>query len=175
MIADSFDSRAPRRRPSLRLLLTSVVLLSLGVFGGGCASLTLATLGTVAGAAASAVSTGKDVYGLGKLDSAEMADFDQTISAAQLAAAEIGLTPKYDPQFHSEKDRSIMQLLFVDDKRSEVRVKIERRAWRLVRIRIDVGIFGSEVTARLVLDRLRSHLPVPAKPSTRPSDDPRGA
>ena len=151
------------------------MLLSLTLFGGGCASLTLATLGTVAGAAASAVSTGKDVYGLGKLDSAEMADFEQTISAAQFAAAEIGLTPKFDPNFHPEKDRSIMLLLFVDDKRSEVRVQIERRAWRLVRIRIDVGLFGSEVTARLVLDRLRAHLPLPAKPATRPSDDPRSA
>jgi hypothetical protein len=38
-------------------------------------------------------------------------------------------------------------------------VKIEQRTQRLCRIRVDVGWFGSDPTAKLFMDRIRTHLP----------------
>jgi hypothetical protein len=135
---------------------------------GGCAALTLATLGTIAGSAGSAISTGREVYELGKLDAAEMARFDQAVLAAQQAADDLGLQFKPYPK-GKPSDQSIMVLPFVDERGSRVKVRLERRAERLVLIRVDVGWFGSEVTAHLFLTRLRSHLPRP--PGKRPSPE----
>jgi hypothetical protein len=132
--------------------------MALALSGSGCATLTLATLGTIAGTAGSAISTGKEVYGLGKLDAAEMARLDQMVAAANLAAADLGLQFKPNPKAR-QKDPTFVELPFADDKGARVKVTLERRAERLVRIRVDVGFFGSEVTARLFLARLRSHLP----------------
>jgi hypothetical protein len=128
-------------------------------------------LGTLVSSAGSAVSAGRDVYGLGKLDAAEMARFDQTVLAAQQAADDLGLrfkplSPKPPP-----KDSSVMVLPFFDDKGSRVNVRVERRAVRMVLVRIDVGLFGSEVTAHLMLSRLRAHLPRPPGPKPRRHDD----
>lgn len=132
--------------------------LALAFSSSGCATLTLATLGTIAGTAGSAISTGKEVYGLGKLDAAEMARLDQTVAATHQAADDLGLQFKPDPKARP-KDPSIVELPFTDDKGSHVKVTVERRAERLVRVRVDVGFFGSEVTARLFLARLRTRLP----------------
>lgn len=135
---------------------------------GGCATLTLATLGTIAGSAGSAISTGRDVYELGKLDAAEMAQFDQAVLAAQQAADDLGL--QFEPYPNQPgKDSSVMLLPFVDQKGSKLKVRLERRAERLVLIRVDVGWFGSEVTAHLFLTRLRAHLPRP--PGRLPSEN----
>jgi hypothetical protein len=150
-------------RLSWRLIawITSPMLIALS--GGGCASLTLATLGTLAGAAGSAVSTGHEVYSLGKLDAAELARLDQAVLATHQAADELGLTFKPNPREH-QKDSSIVQLPFVDDKGSRLTVRIDRRAEQFVLVRVDVGWFGSQVTAELFLTRLRAHLPRPNPP-----------
>lgn len=146
------------------------MVLALAFGTGGCATLTLATLGTIAGTAGSAISTGQEVYGLGKLDAAEMARLDQAVAASHQAADDLGLTFKPDPKAH-QKDASIIELPFVDDKGSRVMVRLERRAERLVRIRVDVGLFGSEVTAHLFLTRIRAHLPPSGEKLLKSSQD----
>lgn len=150
--------QSTRARRGSRLLGCVALAVTLGYFSSGCATLTLATLGALAGTAGSAISTGKEVYGLGKLDAAEMARLDQAVAATHQAADDLGLQFKPNSNAH-QKDPSIVKLPFTDDKASWVTVTIERRAERLMRVRIDIGFFGSEVTARLFLARLRAHLP----------------
>ena len=154
----------------LRATTWAVLALFLALGSGGCATLTLATLGTLAGTAGSAISTGKEVYGLGKLDAAEMARFDQAIAATHQAADDLGLTYRPDSKAH-QKDPSIVDLPFADDKKAGVKVRIERRAEHLVRIRVDVGWFGSEVTAHLFLTRIRAHLPSSGQEALKSSED----
>lgn len=161
--------RAPLHRTrSLRTLGWIVVGLTLAFLNGGCATLTLATLGSILGSAGSAVSAGQEVYNLGKLDAAEMARLDQAVLATHQAADDLTLQFKPDPKAH-QKDPAIVELPFIDDKKDKIHVRLERRAERLVWIRIDVGWFGSEVTAHLFLSRLRAHLPRP-NPPNRPSE-----
>ena len=108
---------------------------------------------------------------MGKLDTAEMATFDQAVLATQQAANDLGLHFKPYPASPG-KNASLMALPFVDEKGSAVKVLIERRAERLVLIRIDVGLFGSEVVAHLILTRLRAHLPQPPGGGKRSSEEP---
>jgi hypothetical protein len=156
--------------PPLKAIAWAILAISLAAGSSGCATLGLATLGTLAGAAGSAISTGKEVYGLGKLDAAEMARLDQALVATHQAADDLGLTFKPDPKAH-QKDPSIVDLPFADDKGACVKVRIERRAERLVRIRVDVGWFGSEVTAHLFLTRMRAHLPPSGQESPKSNQD----
>jgi hypothetical protein len=133
-----------------------------GLFIGavcGCAAIPLATIGTVAGISTSAISTGREVFTLGKLDTTELAPYPQTLMAARSAAAEMYLRPKGPEKLKAWKG----ELVFMDDKGATIEVDIERRTEMMVRIRVDVGLFGSEVTARLFLTRLRQYLP-PVKP-----------
>jgi hypothetical protein len=132
---------------------------------GSCTGLTLATVGTVAGAVGSAFATGNDIYQLGKIDTAEMARYDQALSATRAAAADLHLATKLDRQ---DPDGT-SDLSFEDDKGAPVGVHVEPRAETLVRIRVDVGFFGSEPTARLFLGRLRTHLPTARAPTTGPN------
>jgi len=123
--------------------------------GGGCEAIPLATIGTVAGISTSAVSTGREIFTLGKLDTAEIAGYPEALVAARQAAAELALEPKGPEKLKEWK----AELEFLDEKGATVGVTVERRTEKLVRIRISVGLFGSEVTARLFLTRLRVFLP----------------
>jgi hypothetical protein len=133
----------------------SVLFLVATVQAGGCAALPLATLGSLVGVGASAVSTGNDIYQLGKLDTAQMASFDQAVAAAQCAAEDLCLSAKQV----EHRDRGVRRLTFADDRGAGIKVDVEPRTPRLVRVRIDVGWFGSQQTARLYLARMRAHLP----------------
>ena len=141
------------------LLLPCLILLPVGA--GGCAAVPLATLGAVAGATASAVSTGNDIYQLGKLDTAEMARFNDAVPAARRAAAELCL----EAQGSERRKRGGLLLSFADAKGAGLKVLVERRTDMLTRVRVDVGWFGSEPTARLFLSRMRAHLPKPPAPA----------
>lgn len=148
-----------------------------GLIGaGGCATAAVATAGTLAGIAASAVSTGADVYRMGKLDSADQARFNQWIACARAAAADLHLTI----QKWSDDGKGYWHCTVADDRKATIDVNIERRTETLCHTRIDVGIFGSEPTARLILTRMRVHNdPALAKagkgPATAPSSDSGGA
>lgn len=126
---------------------------------GGCGILSLATLGTIAGAAGPAVSAGQELYSMGKLDTAEMQRADDVALAARKAALELGLARRPNPNERGVRDLSLQELDFVDQKGNTFKVTIERRAERLVLLRIDVGLFGSQPAARLFLTRIRAHLP----------------
>jgi hypothetical protein len=144
----------------IRLQFGALPLLLLPLTCGGCVGVTAATLGTVIGAAGSAVGTGADIYGLGKLKTAQMASLADTVAATQAAARDLHLKLKCE---RKEKDQTT-HLEFCDDKCAKLEVRIEPRTPSLVHIRIDVGLFGSEPTARLFLARLRTHLPHDVSP-----------
>src|SRR5678815_1059114 len=92
-----------------RLLATLFMSLALGA--GGCAAVPVAAVGTLAGAGASAVSTGNDIVRLGKVDTAEMASFDEVVSATRLAATDLALRPRPDER----RDHGVLRLHFADD------------------------------------------------------------
>ena len=147
--------------------LPGILFTALALGAGGCAAIPVAAVGTLAGAGASAVSTGNDVYRLGKVDTAEMASFDQVVSAARLAASDLTLRSNPDEQ----RDHGVLRLHFADDKGAGVKVDVEARSARLVHTRIDVGWFGSQEVARLLLSRLRAHLPRARPTEPTPAGD----
>ena len=167
----AFHSHPARGLGRQALLLLAGLLLATA--GGGCAAVPLATVGTLAGVTATAVSTGTDVYQLGKLDTAELAGFHAAVGAARRAAAELCLVPR-----GSEcRKRGGVLLSFADTQGAGLKVLVEPRTASLVRVRVDVGWFGSEPTARLFLSRMRAHLPPPAAtgPSRAPEVNPRAS
>ena len=145
------------------------VLVLLASQCGGCAALPIATVGSLLGVTASAVSTGADVYRLGKIDSAEMANFAEAAHAVRGAGAELGLAAKRERR----KDGAAF-FEFADRKGAWLNVRVEPRAARLVYVRVDVGWFGSEAAARLMLERLRAHLPRPEPPGREGPGEPPG-
>src|SRR3954470_8936210 len=165
-------SAFPRLVLRLSCAATLAVALAIGA-AGGCATAAVATAGTLAGIAASAVSTGADVYRMGKLDSADEARFDQWIAAIRAAGADLNLKV----QKWSDDGKGVWRCTFADDRKATISVAVERRTETLCRTRIDVGIFGSEPTARLILIRMRVHAsPAGMKtgndPTTAPSTAP---
>src|SRR5205085_1586208 len=99
------------RRPLLdaktnRVGLFLIPLLALS----GCAAFTVATAGTLVGIAASSISTGADIYQLGKLDAVEMDTFDDCIAAVRLAASDLGMKIVEDGRNEREPDRRSFEL-----------------------------------------------------------------
>ena len=132
---------------------TAGLLLLLG--SGGCTLISFSAISSIASLGNSSVSEGRDSYFFGKLKTAEMARFDLARSAVKAAAADLGLKARIPEKLTA--DRSEMG--FVDDGGEQIGVRIDRRAGNLIRLRVDVGLFGSEVTDRLFLLRVRAHLP----------------
>jgi hypothetical protein len=156
-------------RPCGAAVLAIATAASLGGGGGGCTTAAVATAGTVAGIAASAASTGADVYRMGKLDSADQARFDDWIAAARAAAVDLDLKV----QKWSDNGKGVWRCTLADDRESTVSITVERRTNTLCRTRIDVGVFGSEPTARLILSRMRVHAePTHAKAGNEPTTAP---
>ncbi len=139
-----------------------LLLLLLGC--SGCTLISLSTLGSLASLGDSSVSQGRDTYFFGKLKAAELASFDQARAAAKSAASDLGLRVKYPETL--TKTRS--EMAFVDDDGTQVGIRIDRRAGHLVRLRVDVGLFGSEPVERLFLKRMRVYMPEPP-PTTMPT------
>jgi hypothetical protein len=108
----------------------------------------------MAGLAATTVDTGADLYKLGKLDAADLARFDDVVAATRSAAREMGFANKG----LTAGPAGFYRLVYADDQGSQMTVSMRRRTAMLTHTRIDVGIFGSEPTARLFLARLRGHL-----------------
>jgi hypothetical protein len=133
----------------LRQSLTLVLFCSAA---GGCAGLPLAS---VAGLAATSVSTGADVYNMGKLDSVDMMSLDANIGAVHQAVQDLKLTIQTQEGYKAQHWRCMI----VDERGTRFRVYLEGRTERLCRTRVDVGVFGSEPTARLFLKRMRKLVP----------------
>lgn len=139
-------------RPSYLSALLCFLLL---IGDGGCVTASLATLGTVLGFAGTAASTGAEVYNLGKLDFSVMATADDCHWAVLAAAADLQLHVCRDQQTNEDTREFDLE----DDRKGRILVRINRRAAMLCQCRVDVGWFGSEPTARLVMERIRHHLP----------------
>ena len=124
----------------------------------GCTFLSFSTIGSLASLGDSTVSVGRDKYSFGRLTTVENASFEQTVDAVMAAADDLGLkvrTPVSQGAAPTQAD-----VAFVDDNGTQIGVHVVRRSARMVDLRVDVGwFFGSEVTDRLFLVRLRTHLP----------------
>jgi hypothetical protein len=162
-----------QRRPGyfIRLIAVSALLLC----SNGCITGTLITVGTVLGALGSAASTGADVYKLGKLDATLMVTADQCHAAVVNSAADLGLRIIIDKQ--TDTKNKVWEMTLHDDLKTPVGIHIERRTDRMCRCRVDVGIFGSEPTAHLFMERIRANLrlPPPTNPPAAAALSPQGS
>jgi uncharacterized protein DUF3568 len=161
------------KRPRVRRLLLIGLSASFLLACGGCELLPIATLGAVFGIAGTAVSTGTEVYSAGKLDSAFRADAGDCRRAVRRAAADLQLHIVQDCQRSGARQR--WDFVFQDDRKSEIIITVERRSPMLCWCRVNVGLFGSEPTAKLVMQVIVSHLPPAAtEPSARGPSGPSG-
>ena len=124
----------------------------------------------VIGAAATGAQTAVGVFQRGKLDAADARPLPEVVQATDRALRELELRV-----VRREHDEQGLEVEARDEQNAWVVVKLQRRTGVLTRIRIDVGWFGSEPTARLVLSRIigaRGPNPDPdanpAPPATRP-------
>lgn len=129
----------------------------------GCEMLALGTVATALGIAGSAVTTGGAIYSQGKLDSAEMSTMENWTTAVYAAADDLHLKVKHPPADGPATlpSATLVHFILEDEKGATMSVTVERRAQTLLRSRVDVGLFGSEPTARLLLSRIRFHAGVP--------------
>jgi hypothetical protein len=141
------------------------LILLLPLSCGGCITASLATLGTVLGAVGTAASTGSDVYHLGKLEAAVFSNATDCHAAALLASIDLDLRLKIDQR--TDKPQQVWEMTLVDKFDTPVGIHIEYRTAKFCLCRVDVGIFGSEPTAHLFMDRIRAHLHLPPPPSTQ--------
>ena len=147
----------------LRNALFVVVGINLACGTAGCATATVAAAGTVAGIAATAISTGGEIYRLGKLDAADEVRYERWITACREAVRDLHYTPEKD----LDKGNGSWICIVRDDRRSRVDITVERRTEMICLTNIDVGFFGSEPTARLILAAARRRAANPA--TTRPT------
>lgn len=164
------QTRARPIRAANTLRISAIVALAL--FCGGCELIPLATLGAVFDIAGATAQVGPAIYHQGKLDIAFMARYADVQNAVRSAAADLRLHVLRDGQ--AGKADNVWNFQLQDDLKSNISVTIERRSPMLCRCRVNVGYFGSEPTARLVMKRIVSHLPsthsAASQPSTAASD-----
>lgn len=134
---------------------------------GGCASASIAAAGGISGIA-TAISTGGDVYRLGKLDSADQMCYDLWVAACRSAVADL----HYNVEKQADKGKGVWMCTMRDDRRSRVDITVDRRTEMICLTRIDVGVFGSEPTARLILSSIRRRArPADATQPSAPNSD----
>ncbi len=128
-----------------------MVVVSAAAWLQGCAGgLELAAVG----AAANAAQAGSTVYARGKINSAHLAPFDGVVLAAESAVDDLGL----ELEQRDESRHHRVELIARDETRAKYKIRIYRRTERLTRYQIDVGWFGHEALARLLLRRMQVHL-----------------
>ncbi|MEM8737724.1 MAG: DUF3568 family protein [Planctomycetota bacterium] len=131
----------PLEKLSLRFALAGSVF-----FTAGC-GVELAVLG----AAASAASSGSAVFKQGKLNASWMGEFEDVIAAGEHAVYDLGLRPTHSL---GDPDKGVWKIIARDEHRDTLKIDIRRQTPRLTEFQIDVGWFGRESTARLVLKRM---------------------
>lgn len=115
-------------------------------FTGGC-GIELAMIG----AAASAASSGSAVFKRGKLQASWMGPFDHIVAAGEVAGSELGLSIRSTDGDPAEGYWKTVMYTADGDK---ITVKTYRKTNSLTEFQIDVGLSGSEPTARLLLKRM---------------------
>jgi len=136
-----------------RFILCTILSLS----SSGCAALSLATAGALLDAAGSAASAGTEVYSLGKLDFSVMATFDQCRAAVVDGSRDLALHIESCEFTNKQQNEIVFKL--TDDRKTRIDVRVDRRSGNLCQCRVNVGWFGSEPTAKLVMQRIAAHLP----------------
>jgi hypothetical protein len=134
--------RSALRRGGVRALFVAFLL----VPGGCAAGVDLA----VVGAASQAAGTGSAVFSAGKLKAVGMADVESARTAVLIAADELSLTVEEQTSPSPDRCRIVLR----DDRNTRVWVYLQQRTATLTRIQVNVGFFGSEPTARLLLARI---------------------
>ncbi len=132
----------------------------------GCVTASIATIGAALDVASSAVTTGSDVYQLGKLMGQGMGSFVVSFDAVLRAAPDLNL--HLVRVYKSGRRGDVGKFRLEDDLEHVTDVVIERRSGRMCLCEVNVGFFGSEPTAGLIMDRIRHHLAVAAEATTRP-------
>lgn len=130
----------------MRLTVRILCLCLLLNFTAGC-GVELAMLG----AATSAASSGSAVYKRGKLNASWMASFDQVVAAGEGAFDDLGMTVTKSKGDEAKGDWAIIA---VNEDKNKVKLKIDRKTATLTEFQLDVGMFGKEPTARLILKRM---------------------
>jgi hypothetical protein len=148
-----------------RCVVLVVVCAGLACCAAGCVA---AAAGTVP-AIATALETGADVYRLGKLDSADEVRYERWVAACRSGIA--GL--HYHVEKEADKGKGRWMCIMRDDRRSRVDITVDRRTEAFCLTRIDVGVFGSEPTARLILATIRRRAGISAasQPTSHSSDE----
>lgn len=154
----SVDLRRTLRRNGSRWMSLGLAAALLPV--GGCATLPLSSLGSIASLGDSSVSVGRDTYWFGKINTDEIVRWEDARAAAQAAAVDMGLKTKW-PERVKGGDA---EQAYVDDQSQQVGVKIEKLTPKLCHIRVDIGLIGPEYLGRLFLLRMRTHFPAPTAP-----------
>jgi hypothetical protein len=128
------------RRPLAAVLLAAPLTL------GGC-GIELAALG----AAASAASQGSAVFQRGKLAVSWMGQLDTVVAATEAAGTDLGLLTRHSSGNVVEGQWRTVMYTHDGDK---LVVTVQRKTPEFVQFTIDIGWFGSEPTARLLLKRM---------------------
>lgn len=140
-----------------RIVISAVGAGLLGL--GGCiAALPVAALGVagdVADIGGTAFTAGTEVFNSGKLESVEFATYDQAQAAIRSMLNDLRLK-----QTKSSFTKTKARYDFTDDVGEKVRIDVLQRSAAIVGVRIDVGYFGSEAYARLLLKSVRGRLPL---------------
>jgi hypothetical protein len=137
----------------MRVLIASLLLL-LAACSGCTAGLTVATAASAAALAGETLDTGNAVYSMGKLDSAERARLPECLDCIHAASIDLGL----DAMTEKTLSDGRMRLAFKDKRHKVTDVWLDPRSPTMTLVRIDVGWFGSQPTARLFLSRFKYHL-----------------
>jgi hypothetical protein len=124
---------------------------------GGCQLIPLTTVGAIFDIAGASVSAGPEVFSAGKLDGAFMVEDVKCRAAVRLAAKDLQLHIVHEHKGSGGRQR--WYFLLQDDRKSNIVITVERRTPMLCWCRVDVGLFGSEPTAQLVMVRIKSRLP----------------
>ncbi|MEL7088775.1 MAG: DUF3568 family protein, partial [Planctomycetota bacterium] len=113
---------------------------------GGC-GVELAMIG----AAASAASSGSAVFKRGKLNASWMGPFDHIVAAGEVAGSELGLLIR---STHGDPVKGTWKTVMNTADGDKITIRTSRKTHNLTEFQIDVGLSGSESTARLLLKRM---------------------
>jgi hypothetical protein len=140
-----------RRFRHLGIVMCSTGTLLMCAAVPGCAAgVDVALISAAAGAASSAADAGSAVYSAGKLRSVGMLDVESTRTAVLIAADELGL----EIEEESEPGPGRYRIVLIDELNTRIYVHLQERTPTMTRLTINMGMFGSEPTARLILKRI---------------------
>lgn len=155
-------------RRSLKLLGWAGAVLAGGTMSGCIAALPVAALGVagqVSDIGSAAFTAGTEIFTGGKLESVEFTTFENGQAAVRSTLNDLRLHLD-DSSYTKERARYD----FSDDGGAKIRIDVNRRTSAVCQLRIDVGYFGSEAYARLLLKSVRARLPIVARHSaTQPA------